>query len=217
MRRVSAALALIALCGAPSLAAADSFDPVSVGLQASTLGFGVTLERPLLFNLSARVATGSLSSSDQQTYGGSPWTRTVHESNVLVAADWRPYAGRYRLSAGLLLGNDHTDYTVKSVNGTTYVINGTSYPVANAGIVGARVAYPHPALYLGVGGGTGITRGFTFSFDAGLVLRNGATTASATGALQSDPGFQANLQTVAAGLRTQSVQPVLDVGLVFRP
>jgi len=217
MRWVSAALSAIALCGVPALASADSFDPVSVGVQASTLGFGLTLERPLLFNLSARIATGTLSSTDQQTEGGSPWTETVHESNVLVAADWRPYSGRYRISAGLLFGNDHTDYTAKSVNGTTYAINGVNYPVALAGNVGARVSYPHPAFYIGAGGGTGITRGFTIAFDAGLVLRNGATTTSATGPLGSDPGFQANLQSVAAGLRTRSLQPVVDIGLVFRP
>ncbi len=158
-----------------------------------------------------------LSSSDQQPYGGAPWTRTTNQSNLLVAADWRPYAGRYRLSAGLLFSNDHTDYTVKSVDGANYVINGTSYPIAMTGAVGARVSYPHPALYVGVGGGTGITRGFTLAFDVGLVVRNGATTTSATGPLQNDPQFQSNLQSVAAGFRTQSVQPVVDVGLVFRP
>jgi hypothetical protein len=217
MKWVAASLALLALGSVPTLARADSFDPVSVGVQASTLGFGITLERPLLFNLSARVATGNLSSSDEQSYGGSPWTRTAHESNVLVAADWRPYAGRYRLTAGLLFGSDHTDYTVRSLNGTSYVINGTSYPVAGAGVVGARVAYPHPAVYLGVGGGTGITRGFTIAFDAGLVLRNGATTVSATGPLQNDAHFTADLQSVAAGFKIQSIQPVIDLGLVFRP
>jgi len=217
MRWASAALSAIALCGVPVLASADSFDPVSVGVQASTLGFGVTLERPLLFNLSARIATGTLSSTDQVVTGGTPWRRTAHESNVLVAADWRPDAGRYRLSAGLLFGSDHTDYTVKSVNGSSYDINGTPYAVAGAGTVGARVSYPHPAVYLGVGGGTGITRGFTIAFDAGLVLRNGATTTSATGPLQNDPGFQANVQAVAAGFPTRWIQPVVDVGLVFRP
>jgi hypothetical protein len=217
MRWVSAAVSLIALCGVPAVASADSFDPVSVGVQASTLGFGLTLERPLLFNFSARISTGTLSSSDQINAGGGSWTRTLTESNVLVAADWRPFAGRYRLTAGLLFGGDHTNYTVRSVDGRNDTINGTTYPVAQAGVVGAQVSYPHPALYAGIGGGTGIVRGLTISYDAGIVLRNGSTVASATGPLQSDPHFQADLQAVAAGFRTQSIQPVLDIGLVFRP
>lgn len=217
MKWVSAAVTLLTLCGVPAAARADSFDPVSIGVQASTLGLGLTLERPLLFNFSARIATGLLSTSDQVTSGGSPWTRTTNEANVLIAADWRPYAGRYRLTGGLLLGNDHTDYTVRSVDGAHQVINGVSYPIAQAGIVGVHTAYPHPAFYLGVGGGTGITAGFTISFDAGVVLRNGATTASATGPLNASPQFQANLQTVASGFRVQSLQPVIDLGLVYRP
>jgi hypothetical protein len=217
MRWVSAAVTLVALCGVPALASADSFDPVSIGVQASTLGFGLSLERPLLFNLSARIATGLLSSSDQQIYGGSPWIRSNSEANVLVAADWRPYSGRYRLSAGLLFGNDHTDYTLRSVNGESYDVNGNSYPIAGAGIVSGHTTYPHPAIYAGIGGGTGITRGFTIAFDAGFVIRNGSTTASATGPLQNDPHFQADLQAVAAGFKVRSIQPVVDLGLVYRP
>jgi hypothetical protein len=217
MRWLSAAVTLVALCGVPALASADSFDPVSVGVQASTLGFGLSLERPLLFNLSARIATGLLSSSDQEIYGGSPWIRTNNEANVLVAADWRPYSGRYRLSAGLLFGNDHTTYVVQSPTGTSDVINGTSYPTAGVGVASAQVSYARPAPYVGVGGGTGILRGFTVAFDVGLVLRNGSVTTSATGPLQNDPAFQANLQTIAGQLRTRSIQPVIDLGLVFRP
>jgi hypothetical protein len=217
MRWLSAAVTLVALCGVPAIASADSFDPVSIGAQAGTLGFGLTLERPLLFNFSARIATGTLSSSDQVTSGGSPWTRTFSENNVLVAADWRPYAGRYRLTAGLLFGNDHTDYTVRSVDGRTYTINGTNYPVAQAGLVGAQVSYAHATPYVGVGGGSGIIPGFTISYDVGVVLRNGSTTASATGPLNADPQFQADVQHVAAGFRAHWLQPVVDIGISFRP
>ncbi len=217
MKWVGAAVTLVALCGAPAVARADSFDPISFGVQASTLGFGISLERPLLFNLSARVSTGALSTDDQQTYGGAPWTRTLHESNVLVAADWRPNSGRYRLSAGLLFGGDYTNYAVQSVDGTTYTINHSVYPTAQAGVVGAQVSYGHPAIYAGVGGGTGITRGFALSFDVGLVLRNGSVTTSATGPLQNDPRFRADLQTIASQFQTRSIQPVIDLGLVYRP
>jgi hypothetical protein len=216
MKWVSAAATLIALSGVPVVAAADSFDPVSVGVQASTLGFGISLERPLLFNLSARVATGLLSVSDLAVYGNGQWTRTFQQQNVLLVADWRPYAGRYRLSAGFLLGGDHTTYVARPA-GQNYVINGNSYPVSGAGIVSANVGYGHPAPYVGIGGGTGITRGFTISFDAGLVLRNGSTTASATGPLQSNPQFNADVQSVASQFRTRWVQPVLEIGVAYRP
>jgi hypothetical protein len=201
---------------APAIACADSFDPISIGVSANTLGFGVTLERPLLFDLSARVATGLLSNSDEHSYDGNPYTRTNRENNVLVAMDWRPYAGRWRLSGGIVLGGDHVDYTARD-NGGGYLLNGNRYPVATAGTVMSRVSYARPALYAGVGGGTGIVHGMTISFDIGAVLRNGTLETSASGPLQSNAQFQRDLTTTATQFKTRYLQPVIGVGLTYRP
>lgn len=209
-------LLLAALCAFPAGARADSFDPVSFGAQVSTLGYGITLERPLLFDLSARVATGALSASESGTISSNTWEGTFRENNVLAAADWRPYGGRWRLSGGLLFGSDHVDY-VAQPNGGEYDLNGRLYAVSAAGAVTGNVSYARPALYLGVGGGTGLFKGLTLAFDAGLVIRNGSATIGATGPLQANAQFQSDLQETATHFRTRFVQPVVDVGLVFRP
>ncbi len=128
------AVLLGALCLIPVTARADSFDPISIGAHIGTLGAGVTLERPLLFDLSARVTTGTLSTTNQQTYNNAPWTSTFHENNVLVAMDWRPYGGRWRLSGGLLFGGDYVNKVAQSNSGN-YLLNGNSYPVSGAGVV----------------------------------------------------------------------------------
>jgi hypothetical protein len=216
MRWRLAALLLAAWCACPAAARADSFDPVSFGVDISTLGYGITLERPLLFNLSARLVTGTLSIAEQSTPAGSPGTATFRENNVLGVADWRPYGGRWYVSAGVLFGSDHLDWTPQASAGT-YTLNRDVYPVAGAGAVHAQVSYARPALYLGAGGGTGILKGLTISFDAGVVLRNGTVTSAATGPLQANAAFQADLAAVAAGFRTHIIQPVAGVGLVFRP
>ena len=210
------ALLLGALCVTPAAARADSFDPISFGVHAGTLGYGITLERPLLFDLSARVTTGSLSTTSTITYDNNPWSSTFHENNVLVAMDWRPYAGRWRLSGGLLLGGDYVDKTAQSVAGN-YVLNGNTYAASNAGVVSSRISFARPALYLGFGGGTGILKGLTIAFDAGIVIRNGTLSTNATGPLQGNPQFQADLAATAAQFRTRLVQPVIGVGLVYRP
>jgi hypothetical protein len=49
------------------------------------------------------------------------------------------------------------------------------------------------------------------------LVRNGTASASATGPLAADPGFQANLARLQGELRTRVVTPVISVGLVFRP
>lgn len=216
MRIRAAAMLLGLVLAAPAAAQADSFDPISIGVHASTLGFGVTLERPLLFDLSARLVTGSLSNSDEREYDGNPYTRTSRENNVLLAMDWRPYAGRWRLSGGIVLSGDHVDYTARD-NGGSYLLNGNRYAVANAGVVTSRVSYSQPALYAGIGGGTGIVHGLTISFDIGAVLRNGTMQSSASGPLQTNPQFQHDLAATAAQFKTRFLQPVIGVGLTYRP
>ena len=210
------ALALLAVCaGLPSVARADAFDPISFGASASTLGYGITLERPLLFNLSARIASGWLDSSTQQTFGDGRWTSSFHESNILVAMDWRPYAGRWRLSAGLLFGSDHTDKAALAENGS-YVLNGNVYPAAGSTVTGT-VSYAHPTFYVGVGAGSGIVKGLTIAFEVGVVLRNGSTTINVTGPLSSNALAQADAAAVAEQFKTRWLQPVASVGLLFRP
>lgn len=216
MRWRFVAMLVGALCVIPAVARADSFDPVSFGVHVSTLGDGITLERPLLFDLSARVTTGWLSTSSQRNYDGSPWTSTFHENNALVAMDWRPYGGRWRLSGGLLFGGDHVDKVAQSLSGN-YLLNGNAYPVNNAGIVSAHISFARPAIYLGFGGGTGILKGLTIAFDAGIVVRNGTLSTNATGPLQGSPQFESDLAATAAQFRTRLVQPVIGIGLVYRP
>lgn len=204
------------LCAHPAIAQADSFDPVSFGVHASTLGYGVTLERPLLFDLSVRATTGAISSTSQPSYDGNQWTSTFRQNNVLVAMDWRPYAGRWRFSGGLLFGSDHIDKVALSQNGSI-LLNGTSYPAAGTGTVSSRISFARPSIYLGVGAGTGIVKGLTLAFDAGIVIRNGSLDTNATGPLAANAQFQNDLATTAAQFRTRLVQPVIGVGLVFRP
>lgn len=216
MRWRFAALLIGALGALPAVARADSFDPVSFGVHASTLGYGITLERPLLFDLSARITTGALSTTSDRNYDGQQWTSTFRQNNALVAMDWRPYGGRWRLSGGLLFGSDHVDKTAQSQGGAI-ALNGTSYPTSGTGLVTSRISFARPSVYLGVGAGTGILKGLTIAFDAGFVIRNGSLTTAATGPLAANAQFQTDLATTAAQFRTRLVQPVVGVGLVFRP
>jgi hypothetical protein len=217
MRWRFAALLLAAWCVSPAAARADSFDPVSFGVNVGTLGYGITLERPLLFNLSARLSTGALSLAlGTPSSGGGSWQSTLRENNVLLATDWRPYGGRWFLSGGVLLGSDHVD-DVAQPSGGNVTLNNTTYPVAGTGTVTVRTSYAQPALYLGAGGGTGIFKGLTIAFNAGVVIRNGTVTRFATGPLQSNAAFQADLAAAGGAARTHVLYPVLSVGLLFRP
>ena len=216
MRRLTAASFVLALLCVPAAARADLFSSVSYGVHASTIGHGITLEKPLLYDFSVRVTTGTLSVSQEFRYDGNPYTTTTRFSNVGVIGDFRPYGGRYRISGGLVFGNDRIDSVARDVAAQIRVGNGL-YPVSGTGTVDARVRFDKPSLYAGVGTGTGLVRGFALEFDGGVLVRNGTATASASGALANDPGFRADLERLRGEQRTRVVVPVLSVGLVYRP
>ncbi|MEA2786775.1 MAG: hypothetical protein QOF71_2879 [Candidatus Eremiobacteraeota bacterium] len=216
MRRLFAASCSLALLAVPAAARADLFSSVSAGVHASTIGHGITLEKPLLYDFSVRVTTGSLSVSQQSTYDTTTYTTTTRYSNVGVIADYRPYAGRYRISGGLVFGNDAIDNVARESAGMIRVGN-NAYPVSGTGAVNARVRFDRPSLYAGIGTGTGLIRGLAIEIDAGALVRNGTASVAASGPLANDPAFRADMQRLRGELRTRVVVPVLSIGLVYRP
>jgi hypothetical protein len=216
LTRLAAASFAVALAALPAAARADLFSSVSYGVHASTIGDGVTLEKPLLYDFSLRVATGALSVSQQFSYDGNPYTTTTRYNNVAVIGDYRPYAGRYRISAGLVFGHDRVDNVARAEAATLRVGNGV-YPVSGTGNVSARLSYDRPSLYGGVGTGTGSIRGLALTFDAGVLVRNGTASANATGPLVNNPAFRADLERLRSEQRTHVVVPVISVGVVYRP
>lgn len=215
-RRTLAALFALTSVAAPAAARADLFSPVSYGVHASTIGDGIVLERPLLFDFSARVMTGTLSSSQETSYDGQRYTATTRYRNVALIGDFHPYAGRWRLSGGLVFSGDAVE-NVARLDGPTVTIGRGGYATAAITDVRTKVAYDRPSIYLGAGAGTGIIRGFAFSFDGGILIRNGHASASAAGPLASSAAVQADLERLRGELRTHTVVPMLSAGIIFRP
>jgi hypothetical protein len=211
-----ASCAAAALVAAPATARADIFSSVSTGVHVSTIGHGITLEKPLLYDFSLRISTGYLSVSQQFQYDNNPYTTTTHDNNVAVIADYHPHSGRTRISGGLVFGNDYVSSVARDVASTVRIGNGL-YPIGGTGTVTARVNYDRPSIYGGVGTGAGLIRGLALQFDVGALVRNGTASATATGPLVANAAFRADLRRLAAEQRTHVVVPVLSVGLVYRP
>ncbi len=216
MRRLAAASLACALAAYPAAARADLFSSVSYGVHASTIGDGITLEKPLLYDFSVRITTGNASISQQFNYDGNPYTSTTKYNNFGLIGDYRPNGSRYRISAGLVIGNDSI-VNVSRNNGPTIRIGNNLYPTSQVGTVTTRVNFAHPSPYLGVGTGTGLIRGFALALDAGILIHNGTATSSSTGTLTNDPAFRTDLTRLQSELRTHLIVPVVSVGLTFRP
>jgi hypothetical protein len=216
MRRLVAAALACGLAAAPAAARADLFSSVSVGVHSSTIGDGISLDKPILYNFSLRIATGNNSDTQEVSYDGTPYTSTTKNNNIALIGDYRPYAGRYRISAGLVFGNDHIDDTARQDSPSIRVGNNL-YPTSGTGIVSTHLTFSRPSLYAGVGTGAGLVRGLALAFDAGVLVRNGTVTTSATGPLANNPAFQADLERLRSEHRTRMVVPVISIGLVYRP
>ena len=217
MRRLAAVCVAVTCATIPAAARADLFSSVSYGAQISTIGAGITIEKPLLYNFSARITTGSGSYTSGIDLYGKSYKQTNKFGNVAVIADLRPTGGRYRLSAGVLVGSDSIDGVAQSANATSIRVGNGYYSTAQTGAVSTRVAFDHPSFYAGVGTGTGLIKGLALTVDAGALLRNGTASTSASGPLAADPSFQADLGRLRGELRTRMLVPVVSVGLVFRP
>ncbi len=124
MRRLAAASLSLALVAMPAAARADLFSSVSAGVHTSTIGHGITLEKPLLYDFSVRVTTGTLRVPDESTYDTTSYTTTTRFSNVGVIADYRPHGGRYRISGGLVFGNDRIDNVARDAAGVVHIGSG---------------------------------------------------------------------------------------------
>lgn len=216
MRRVVAASLATALAALPAAARADLFSSLSYGVHVSTIGDGITLEKPLLYDFSLRLTTNNASVSQQLSYDDTPYVSTAKYNNFALIGDYRPSGGRYRISGGLVFGNDRIDNTARP-EGPMFQVGNGLYSATGTGIVTSRVAFDRPSLYAGVGTGTGIIRGLSLALDAGILIRNGTASAKATGPLANDPLFRADLNHLAGELRTHVVVPVLSVGLTYRP
>jgi hypothetical protein len=216
MRRLAAASLAFAVTAFPVAARADLFSSVSYGVHASTIGDGISLEKPLLYDFSLRIESGNASISQQFNYDGNPYTSTTKYNNFSLIADYRPNGSRYRISGGLVFGNDGIVNTARNESALIRIGN-NFYPTTQIGTVTTRVSFPHPSLSMGVGTGTGLIRGFALAFDAGILIRNGNALSSSTGTLRNDPAFQADLMRLQSELRTRLVVPVVSVGLTFRP
>lgn len=216
MRRLAAGTLALTFAALPVAARADLFSAVSSGVHLSTTGIGLTFERPLLYDFSVRLTTNSLTVSQQLTYDATRYVSTNRYQNLGIIADYRPYAGRYRISGGLLFGNDRID-NFPAPNGSTIAVGSGSYPTGGVGDLTTQVRFDRPTIYLGVGTGTGLIRGFALEVDGGVEIRNGHAFAAATGPLATNAAFQADLERLRNELRTRIVTPVVSVGLVYRP
>ncbi|OGT15163.1 MAG: hypothetical protein A3J49_08590 [Gallionellales bacterium RIFCSPHIGHO2_02_FULL_57_16] len=95
---------------------------------------------------------------------------------VSALADWYPFSGGFRTSAGLLYNNNKL--TLKALpNVTAYTVGGTTYPTGISSVE-ATIAFNKIAPYLGIGWGNPVAKdkGWGMVSDFGVMFQGSPKT-----------------------------------------
>lgn len=209
-RLLAAGVLLSGLCSLP--AGADDF---ALGLKAGTTGIGLegTWRMSPAFNLRAGYYAFDYSTEIEET--GVEYDGDLRLRNAALFADWHPFRGRFRLSAGgVQTGNEFKG----SADGELE-IGDNNYEAQ----VNAKVGWSGFAPYLGLGFGNAVGAGrFTFSFDLGVMF-TGSPDVRLNGTV-SDPAledaFRQDLERERAELEDElkdaKYYPVISLGFAYR-
>jgi opacity protein-like surface antigen len=172
--RVLCATGLVAACAIPAAQAADLYAGVG------TTGFLVGVEHHYSDTVGVRADLngGSLSrdaSTSDATYHG-----TLHLAALGLFADYHPWGGAFRLSAGALLGDTNLEgQAVATANGT-FTINGVQVSAPGESLT-AKVKLPSVRPFVGLGWGHAPRESGLFGqFDLGLAYGRPEVTLTAT-------------------------------------
>jgi len=221
LRAPIALVSLAAACFAsPALAQTSLYG--GVGITGVVLGVGHSLG-------DAFGVRGELS-------GWPPLSRSFAEDGIeyrgelklrraTALADWRPFGGTFRLSAGLSAVNGSGDFTGNPQSAGSITIGQATVAVGPEDRYSARIELPSAMPYVGLGWGHSPARGLGFFADLGVLVGepkvSGALSSSlrakiATTGRDPDVELQRELQSVRDGVANVFGLPVVNVGLTYR-
>lgn len=186
---------------------------VGAGLPGVMLGYA----HPLGSNFGLRVDYATIGQrSEQRTEDGIAYEAKIKLSRAAVLADWFPFAGGFRVSAGLTSNQYRLDLAANGAGGLT--IGNTTYPTTAADQFKVQVRFPSSTPYLGLGWGHQMSSGLRFSFDVGAMIGKATVSYSLTGpnaASVSQADIDAEMAQLRDGVGKIRAVPQLSLGLGY--
>lgn len=160
-------LAALVLSALPSGAlAGESY--VKVGLPGVVVGYAHSVNDQLGLRVDAGT-TGSI--SRQRTESDVPYQARLKYNRVGLFGDYRPFGGRFRLTAGLTLNDASLKLDSRFDGATSVTINETTITPTAADYFRAHVKIPRVTPYFGIGWGHEPREtGFGFVADIGVSI-----------------------------------------------
>lgn len=149
----------------------DSRSGIGVTGKIGTLGYGAELNFGLSDSIGARVGLNAFNYKYNDNSGAANYDFKMQLQTVSALADWYPFSGGFRTSAGLLYNNNKL--TLNAVPGTGgYTIGANTY-TSGISSVEATIEFNKVAPYLGIGWGNPVAKdkGWGLVTDVGVMFQ----------------------------------------------
>lgn len=211
-------LASLLLCAAPCGAwAGESY--VKVGLPGVVVGYAHSVNDQLGLRVDAGT-TGNI--SRERTESDVPYRARLKYNRVGLFGDYRPFGGRFRLTAGLTVNDASLKLDSRFDGVTSVTINETSITPSANDYFRAHVKIPRLTPYFGIGWGHEPREtGFGFVADLGVSIGKAKVTVDQN-LTENHPGLisQADVDAETRDLKDKvgklRILPHVAVGMSYR-
>jgi hypothetical protein len=219
MRRVGILAAMAMAAGASATAAEEG--KWVVGVTGGTLGIGPELGYRFGEHGGVRADAAFFSYDHDETIDDIDYDTSLKLSSFGLMADWYPFGGSFRLSAGARSDGNKIDLLAAPSAAQTVQIGDVVYSGAQIGTLTGKADFKSlvPALTLGWGGK--FAEGFTAGFEVGVLFQGKPRLdLLASGPIANDPTFQQELAQEIAQAEDDAkdfkLWPVIQLHLSWR-
>lgn len=214
MNKLVRPIALTSLLLVAGHAAADGF---ALGAKVSTLGLGLEGTTRLSDSFNLRGGINSYSRDFDETVDDIRYNADLDLKSAALLVDWHPFAGTFRVSAGLLHNKNEASLTATPTSDVT--IGSRTYTPSEVGTLSGDVKFKKSAPYLGVGWGNAVSKANRFGFTAEIgALFQGKpdVTLRSSNASVNQADLQREEQDFENQMDDFKVYPVLSIGFSYR-
>lgn len=205
---------------------ANSRSDLGLTGKIGTLGYGAELNLGLTDSVGVRLGLNAFSYRYNANSSAVNYDFKLQLQTVSALADWYPFEGSFRTSAGVLYNNNKVSLNALPTGGT-YTINGTTYAASDVGSMQGTMTFNKVAPYLGIGWGNPVARnkGWGMTSDIGVLFQGQPKTSLvATCGASLSPSQCTDLQNNAAAenakvesdLKNFKWWPVVSFGISYQ-
>lgn len=202
-------------------AVTDSRSGMGVTAKIGTLGYGAELNFGSSDSFSARLGLNAFTYKYNGNSSTVNYDFKLQLQTVSALADWYPFSGGFRTSAGLLYNNNKVSMTALPTGGN-YTIGGATYTSTQIGTMQATMTFNKIAPYLGIGWGNPVAKdkGWGLVTDIGVLFQGSPKIDLVVTCASTCTNLQANAQAENAKLQSDlsnfKFWPVASIGISYQ-